>query len=320
MQAAARGQHTARAYRTAIGLFLQYLGGVLGAELASATHEGRAVKWAFAGSVAPLRHIEPGHLAGFRAWRESQGDGPNTASQRCAAVVTFLSVAYRDGIIEDRQALSMGIRPYKQRQKRDRRPVGRRLEKAEVRALQEAPDVSTAKGKRDLAILNTMLYAGLRVDEVTRLDLENLRQDRGRWWILFSGKGQKSRRVKVHDVLFESLTSWLALRKLEPGKDKGPIFVNVNKGDNIGANALNTASINRMVAELGARAELAPASGENRLSPHDLRRTCARNAFDNGAPLPLIEAMLGHASVDTTMTYIGASDDEGGGAVDFVRY
>jgi len=320
LQAAARSEHSKRAYRAAIGLFLQYLGGVLGAEIATVTYEEREAKWAFAGTVNVLRRIEPGHLEGFRAWREAQGDGPNTASQRYAAVCSFLAVAYRDGILEDAQALSMGIRPYHQRQKRDRRPVGRRLERGEVQELRKAPDLGTAKGKRDLGILDTMLYAGLRVDEVARLDLENLRQDRGRWWIVFSGKGQKSRKVKVHDALFESLTAWLATRGLEWGKDQGPLFVNVNKADALGGNRLNTASINRLVAQYGALSKLAPLTGENRLSPHDLRRTFAHNAYDGGAALPLIQAALGHSDVSTTMQYIGADEDPGGGAVDFVRY
>ena len=194
------------------------------------------------------------------------------------------------------------------------------MERGEVQELRKAPDLGTAKGKRDLGILDTMLYAGLRVDEVARLDLENLRQDRGRWWIVFAGKGQKSRKVKVHDTLFESLTAWLAVRGLELGKDRGPLFVNVNKADALGSNPLNTASINRLVAHYGAKAGLAPFDGENRLSPHDLRRTFARNAYDGGAALPLIQAALGHSDVSTTMQYIGAAEDPGGGAVDYVRY
>ncbi len=320
LQAAARSAHTRRAYRQAIGLFLQYLGGTLDMELAHVGHEGRATSWAFAGTVNVLRYVHPGHLEGFRAWREAQGDGPNTASQRYAAVCTFLSVCYRDGILTDAQAMSMGLKPYRQRQKRDYRPVGRRLERNEVQALRKMPNLETAKGKRDLAILDTMLYAGLRVDEVARLGLENLRQDRGRWWFVFSGKGQKSRKVKIHDVLYESLSAWLAVRGLELGQGEGPLFVNVNKGDVLGSNRLNTASINRLVAQYGALAGLAPFRGENRLSPHDLRRTFARNAYEGGAPLPLVQAALGHSDVSTTLRYIGADEDANGGAVDFVRY
>jgi integrase len=75
----------------------------------------------------------------------------------------------------------------------------------------------------------------------------------------------------------------------------------VNNGGTVGTTALNTSSVNRLVAEYGAKAQLAPATGPNRLSPHDLRRTFARNAYDNGAPLPAIQRALGHADVSTTM-------------------
>ena len=52
-------------------------------------------------------------------------------------------------------------------------------------------------------------------------------------------------------------------------------------------------------------------------SQHDLRRTFARNACDNGAPLPAIQRALGHADVSATMAYIGADDSDSGDAVDF---
>jgi len=321
LQAAARSAHTQRAYETAIGLFLQYLGGVLGGEqLAALTREGRRSVWAFVGSVAPLRQVTAGHLDGYRSWRVAQGDSPNTCGVRYAAVVSFLSVCYRDGILSDKQALSMGIRPYKARQKRDKQPTGRRLEKEEVKALRASVDPSTRKGRRDLAILDLGLYAGLRVEEIATLNMTNLRQDAGRWWVWFAGKGEKTRKVKLHDCAYSSLAAWLEVTGREIGQGSGPVFASVNKGDVIGGLGIGTAAINRLVAEYGAKAGLSPLQGPNRLSPHDLRRTCARNAYDNGAPLPLIQQMLGHSDVSTTMRYIGADDDTNGGAVDFVRY
>ena len=322
LQAAARSPNSARAYRQGIGLFLQYLDGVWGGGLGLAQpyHEGRATAWAYAGQVNVLRHIEAGNLDGFRAWREAQGDAPNTASQRYAAVVTFLSVAYRDGILTDKQALSMGIRPYRQRQKRDNKPVGRRLTKEEVRALRATFNLDTHKGLRDRALLDLALFAGLRCEELATLDLGAFKQDAGRWWLVFEGKGSKTRKVKLHDTLFESLRAWLTTTGRELGKGEGPVFYSVNKGDAIGQGRVNTGTVNRLVAEYGARAGLAPPNGTNRLAPHDLRRTCARNAYDNGAPLPMIQAMLGHADVSTTMRYIGSDGGDNGGAVDFVRY
>ena len=320
LQAAARSQHSQRAYSTAIGLFMEYLGQALGGPpLASVSLEGRARPWAFMGQANILRLVEPGHLAGYRAWRDSAGDSPNTASQRYAAVKTFLAVCYRDGILTDRQASRLGIRPYVQRQKRDRQPTGRRLTKQEARDLLAACS-DTTKGKRDRAIMAAALYAGLRVDELASLDLENIVQDNGRFWLQFSGKGEKTRKVKVHDMLFQALTDWLAASGRTMGQGAGPLYWPVNKGDNTAPGRLAPSAINRLVAEYGAAAGLAELHGQNRLGPHDLRRTFARNAYDNGAPLPAIQAALGHADLQTTMRYIGLADPDGGAAVDFVNY
>ena len=49
-------------------------------------------------------------------------------------------------------------------------------------------------------------------------------------------------------------------------------------------------------------------------------RTCARNAYDNGASLLLVQAMLGHSDPKTTARYIGAYDQDENTAVDYVRY
>lgn len=320
LQAAARSVHSSRAYNTAIGLFMEYVGGALGGPaLASASQEGRARTWAFSGQVNILRLLEPGHLAGFRAWRDSQGDSPNTASQRYAAVITFLRVCYRDAILTDKQASRMGIRPYVQRQKRDRQPTGRRLTKQEARDLLSACD-DTVKGKRDRAIMAAALYAGLRVDELASLDMADIKQDSGRYWLQFSGKGEKTRKVKLHDTLYQLIATWLVASGRELGQGTGALFLAVNKGDNVGTGALAPSAINRLVAEYGQAAGLAELHGDNRLGPHDLRRTFARNAYDNGAPLPAIQAALGHSDPATTMRYIGVGDENGGGAVDFVCY
>ena len=83
---------------------------------------------------------------------------------------------------------------------------------------------------------------------------------------------------------------------------------------------LNASVIGRLVAEYGSAADLAPRHGENRLSPHDLRRTAARNAYDNGATIYQVQTMLGHADPKTTIQYIGALENDDDTAIDYVRY
>jgi integrase/recombinase XerD len=329
LRAAGRSEHTRRAYQMAISLFLEYLDLVRGPWLpeeaqgwrpfALASKEGRRTIWEYRCPAAVLRLVDAGVLDGFRSWREQEGDSTNAATTRLFAVRSFLRVAYRDGILTQEQANAMGIKPYRQRQKRDDKPVGRRLSKAEVKALRRSVDASTCKGRRDLAILDMMLFAGLRRDEVASLSLDCVRQDNGRWWLVLEGKGNKTRRIKMADALYTSLVDWLEAAGLSLG-GAGPIFLSVNKADRIGDNPINASVVGRLVAEYGHAAGLAPFSGTNRLSPHDLRRTCARNAYDNGASLLLVQSMLGHSDPKTTAHYIGAYDRDEDTAVDYVHY
>ena len=99
-----------------------------------------------------------------------------------------------------------------------------------------------------------------------------------------------------------------------------PIFCNLTKAGKPTGNPLDSSVIGRLVAEYGNRAGLAPLHGENRLAPHDLRRTCARNAYENGAKLPQIQALLGHSDVKTTMIYIGADENPDDTAIDKISY
>ena len=78
--------------------------------------------------------------------------------------------------------------------------------------------------------------------------------------------------------------------------------------------------VGRLVASYGAKAGLSPARGKGRLGAHDLRRTCACNAYDNGATLLQVQQMLGHADPKTTALYIGLDQDDTDTAVDYVRY
>ena len=337
IKAAAGGSdNTARAYMTAAGLFLQYLdqerGDKVPPELADwrpfavttdelvSDFRGRSYTrtiWEFRGSVAIIRFlVDAAALDGFRSWRLNKGDSQNSASARVYAVRALLSVALSNSILTTDQAQRLGIKPYRQKQKRDNQPVGRRLSIVEVKALRRAVDTETLKGKRDLALLDLQLYAGLRCEEVATIKLENMKYDGGRWWLVFSGKGDKTRRVKCHDILYKSLHDWTSAAGIE----QGAIFRSVNKGDKVNGHLLDTGSIARVVNEYGAIAKLAPLGGENQLSPHDLRRTCARNAYDNGAGLLLIQSMLGHADPKTTARYIGAFEDDNNTAVDYVRY
>ncbi len=334
--AAGESENTARAYLTGIGLFLLFLsdrlGDALPAEflpLAETAKVGRKTVWEFRGEAGVLRAVFAGLLDDFTAWRADQGDSRSTQNLRRRAVSTFLRVAYRDGVLTHEQAQNMGLKPYTKRERKDEKPVGRRLKRDEVRKLRAIIDLKAktdAKTLRDKAIIDLMLYAGLRRSEVAALSTADFKQDGGRWWIVLQGKGKKTRRLKLHDALYKSITAWLEYLNTQDGKDltlgvgEIPVYYNLNKGGNLTGKALNSGVIARIVSEYGAAAGLAPDHGENQLSPHDLRRTCARNAYDNGAALLMVQGMLGHSDPKTTAGYIGAYEQDDDTAVDHIRY
>jgi integrase len=222
----------------------------------------------------------------------------------------------------------MAIQPYKRRNRKNVKPVGRRLSREEVRTLRYTVETKArhdAKAIRDRAILDTMLFAALRRFEVANLATSSFVQDGGRWWIVLSvTKGDMPRRVKVHDVLYKSLAAWCDLAGLELGKDDKPLFYNLTKGGNFTGNGkrrvLSASVVGRLVTEYGHLSGLAPEGGKNALAAHDLRRTCARNAYDRGATVLQVQALLGHSDPKTTIRYIGALDDEENTAVDMVNY
>lgn len=346
--AANKSANTARAYQTSIGLFLQFMSEKeverLPADwqpLAIPTKEpngnGKSLKtvWEFRGYGAALRLVTAGLRDSFVAWLADQGNSQATQNQRVNAVNTFLRVCLRDGVLSKDQADALGIKPYKQRQKRNKQIVGRRLKADEVRKLQAIVDLTArndTKAARDKAILDLMLYAGLRRSEIAGakningewnilpLAPNSFVQDGGRWWIEITGKGKKPRKLKIHDALYKRLVAWLAITGQTLGDGDKPLFYNLTKGGKSTGKVLNPGVIGRIVAEYGAAAGLAPRAGKNRLSPHDLRRTCARNAYDNGASLLKVQSMLGHSDPKTTAEYIGAYNGGNDTAIDHITY
>jgi integrase len=139
-------------------------------------------------------------------------------------------------------------------------------------------------------------------------------------WVILTGKGGKTRRLKVHEALLDNLAAWIACAGITWDDTDSFLFRSVNKGDRVSARAINASVVGRLVAEYGYKAGLAPRHGKSQLSAHDLRRTCARNAFQHSGNLLLVQAMLGHSDPKTTARYIGAFEDDDQTAIDFVRY
>jgi integrase len=177
--------------------------------------------------------------------------------------------------------------------------VGKWATAEEATALLQAPDASSVKGKRDRAILAVLIGCALRRGELVGLQVTDLQQRDGRAvFVDISGKGGRIRTVPVPDWVEAALRTWL----LAAGITEGHIFRAVSRWGSVVGEKLSTTAVLGIVAEYAAALGL-------QLSPHDLRRTCARLCRLSGGALEQIQFLLGHASVQTTERYLGGKQE-----------
>ncbi|PZG08919.1 tyrosine-type recombinase/integrase [Nonomuraea aridisoli] len=158
------------------------------------------------------------------------------------------------------------------------------------RALERAAD---RRGVRDAAVVFTFLYSGARAEECARLDVEDLAVTARTGEVRLHGKGDEVRTVPLPAPARERLSAWL----LQRGRDPGPLWTG-QRGP------LTVSGITQVVLAAGADA------GLDGLRPHDLRHTYATRLREDGADAAQIQALLGHARLDTTARYFRAGAAE----------
>lgn len=180
-----------------------------------------------------------------------------------------------------------------------------RLKPHQVTALLRAPGISTLKGLRDTAMISLMVCTGIREAELCDLDVADLRESLRDEPALRvrAGKGQKQRLIPYGplDWCLVYVDRWLELAQIA----NGVVFRGFYKGEKrIRRTGITTRSVNRIMNQYPIMID-----GSLRdVKPHDLRRTYARNAYENGLDLERIRQNLGHSSLQTTQSYIGELD------------
>jgi integrase/recombinase XerC len=178
------------------------------------------------------------------------------------------------------------------------------LEEDEMRALLQAPDVTTPLGLRDRAILETLYASGMRVSELVSLNLTDLeRGDAGGGLLALrvTGKGRKQRVVVLGESAIAAVQAYLtggrpALRNQAKAPDDGALFLN----------RLGTRLTDRSVARMLHKYVMLT-SARRGISPHALRHTFATHLLNHGADLRSVQQLLGHVSLATTEIYTHVS-------------
>ena len=155
--------------------------------------------------------------------------------------------------------------------------------------LMETPQGDTFKPTRDKAILELLYSSGLRVSELTSLDMSDL--DIKESLIRAKGKGRKERILPIGIKAMEALQNYLPER-MSLKRRTTALFLN-NRGGR-----LTQRSVRRILLYYSRMINL-----EGDLSPHTLRHTFATHLLHEGADLRSIQELLGHSSLSTTQRY-----------------
>jgi integrase/recombinase XerD len=219
-------------------------------------------------------------LFGFRAMRDPQAPNPVPRGREAK----FASAGERNGLLAN---VARRRKPRSSLRLREPRRLPRSLERDEVTAL-----LGSLRTWRDRAMAGLMVFCGLRSGEVLALEVADV--DIGGRWLRVTGKGAKERRVPLDvDVAGVIQTYLLAER---PDTESRRLFV-VAKGPNRGQ-PLTPAGL-RTIFRYHRELAGVPAG-----HPHALRHTFGTALAEAGVDLSVMQALLGHAHVDTTARYI----------------
>lgn len=211
----------------------------------------------------------------------------SSAGRKLAAIRSLFRFLLRRGIINKNPAELVST-PKKEKK------LPFHLNVDEITTLVEAPKLPEELPSRDRAILETLYSSGLRVSELTGLDVKGVDLLAGT--VRVSGKGGKERIVPLGSKAIKSLEEYLELRG-NPGIH-APLFINSRGG------RLTRRSVARIVDKYMLHLETM-----KKASPHTLRHTFATHLLEGGADLRSIQEMLGHASLSTTQKYTHVSID-----------
>lgn len=144
--------------------------------------------------------------------------------------------------------------------------------------------------KRDRALLELIYSSGLRLAEVTSLNLNDI--DWGEAMLTVTGKGRKTRVLPVGAMAITALKEWLVARR-QYTQDNEPALFTTQRGGRISHRAVQM----RMQ-------QLSITQGmDNPIHPHMLRHSFASHMLESSGDLRLVQELLGHANISTTQIY-----------------
>ena len=225
------------------------------------------------------------HILDYLMAEKDRGLKTNSISRRLVAIKMFFAYLQREGLL-DRNVAEVMESP------RLWKVLPGVLSFREVERLLAVPAGEDRISVRDKALLELLYASGLRVSEIAGLELDDLHFDAG--YLRCRGKGNKTRIVPFGEEAEAALRRYLGGAR--------DLFIR-NGGDNhvfltYRGRPFTRKGLWKIIRQYARRAGI-----DRPVSPHTLRHSFASHLLANGAPLRVIQEMLGHADIATTQVY-----------------
>ena len=256
------------------------------------------VTWADRGGCPDPARLDHRTLRRYLAFLNTRGFARRSAARKAAALRSYLRYLHRQGVIEVDPGRTLRAPKGDARLPRvPRRAEAIALLDAASAAEIDDDELADAIARRDLALLELLYGAGLRVSECCGLD-DGAIDLPGRL-VTVTGKGGKTRRVPLGEPAREAITRYLASGRRSLATTSSPpaaLFLN-SRGKRC-----TPRDVRRVVAKY-------PMSDGQRLHPHALRHAYATHLLEGGADLRVVQELLGHSDLATTQIYTHVTRD-----------
>jgi integrase/recombinase XerC len=232
-------------------------------------------------------NTEPGKIdmfdvRGFIADQIKKGLNKITVGRRLSSIRSFFKFLYREGYINSNPAKLVS-------NPKIPKLLPKFLSVDDIFSLIEKPEGMGFLPARDRAILELLYSSGLRVSELSGLNVDdlNIREAIAK----IRGKGRKERIVPVGSKAIDALKSYMIERMLLKSKEQA-LFLNRTR------TRLTDRGVRRIVVKYARAVAI-----NGQIGPHTLRHSFASHLLQGGADLRVIQELLGHVSLSTTQKY-----------------
>jgi site-specific recombinase XerD len=246
-------------------------------------------------SQLELTDIDAPLVAAFLESMEKERNiSPRTRNTRLMAIRAFFRYAALEAPTHSAQIQRVLAIP----SQRQTRPLVNFLTRVEMDALLSAPDRSTWSGQRDHVFLMLAVQTGLRLSEMTGLQLQDVSLETGAH-IRVIGKGRKERIIPITRQTVAVLKAWM--RDLLTRGETSVLFPSIRGG------RLSPDAVQHMVKKhISTARRTCTSLNQKHVTPHSLRHSSAMALLHAGVDRAMIALWLGHESVETTQMYLHA--------------